>query len=369
MRGGLLNARRTARWPLPTIAPLVILTHTAEVDDALMVRRVGELILAGKRVHASELLASVPEEDRIARTGPRTVTQEKVLAERDRRRVSAAQMFAVHERYGWRCQYCGRRVVIAGVIELVGRLCREVRWWPNDNMPKPLTHPAAERLYPNADHIKARAVGGHATADDNLICSCTTCNERKGSRGGWQPIVPSEPWDGCVPLFAPLYDLASAQQATLTEAVVDWLDAARRARASTAVRSSQPARAPSLPHPVGATAARTRKRPQSSLDEKLMNAGADVLDAAERLRVLGDEIGVPVAAAGASLRLRDRRGSLVLLYPTSGSLEFDLEIMGHCVAGRENWVPSRRWPGAGRRGLGSCGDRAAAVGVEGAQSW
>jgi hypothetical protein len=244
------------------------------------------------------MLASIPEEDRFARPAPQMVTQETVLRERDRRGLSAAQKFAAHERYGWRCQYCGRRVVIAGVLELVGRLCPEVRWWPNDNMPKPLTHPAAERLYPNADHIKARATGGHATADDNLICSCTTCNERKGSREGWQPIVTSEPWDGCVPLFAPLYDLARAERATLTKAIVDWLDAAGQAHAATAAQSSQPAPAPCLPHPIGATAAWTRKRPQASLDEKLMNAGADVLDAAERLRVLGDEIGLPVVAEG-----------------------------------------------------------------------
>jgi 5-methylcytosine-specific restriction endonuclease McrA len=242
------------------------------MDDALMVRRVGELILAGQRGEASALLASIPEEDRVARPAPQMVTQEKVLRERDRRGLSVAQKFAAHERYGWRCQYCGRRVVIAGVLELVGRLCPEVRWWPNDNMPKPLTHPAAERLYPNADHIKARAVGGHATADDNLICSCTTCNERKGSREGWQPIVTSEPWDGCVPLFAPLYDLARAERATLTKAIVDWLDAARQAHAATAAQSSPPAPTPGLLHPIGATAAWTRKRPQVSLDEKLMNA-------------------------------------------------------------------------------------------------
>ena len=78
----------------------------------------------------------------------------------------------------------------------------QVRWWPNDNMAKALTHPAAVRLYPNADHIKARAVGGHATADDNLICSCTTCNERKGSRAVWEPIVTSEPWDGSAAIRA-----------------------------------------------------------------------------------------------------------------------------------------------------------------------
>ena len=230
------NSRNGPARPLRAVARLVVLPHTAEMDDALMVRRVGELILAGQRGEASALLASIPEADRVAPVAPQTVTQEKVLRERDRRGLSAAQKFAAHERYGWRCQYCGRRVVIAGVLELVGRLCPEVRWWPNDNMAKALTHPAAVRLYPNADHIKARAVGGRATADDNLICSCTTCNERKGSREGWQPIVTSEPWDGCVPLFAPLYDLARAERATLTKAIVDWLDAARQAHPATAAQ-------------------------------------------------------------------------------------------------------------------------------------
>ena len=218
------------------------LPHTAEMDDALMVRRVGELILAGKRGEASALLDSIPREDRVAPPAPQTAIQEKVLRERDRRNLSAAQKLAVHQRYGWRCQYCGRRVVIASVIELVDRLCPDVRWWPNDNMPKALTHPAAVRLYPNVDHIKARSVGGHATDVDNLICSCTTCNERKGTRDGWQPIVTSEPWNGCVPLFAPLYDLARAEGATLTKAIVGWLDAARQTQA----RPARPA-APAAP--------------------------------------------------------------------------------------------------------------------------
>jgi hypothetical protein len=83
--------------------------------------------------------------------------------------------------------------------------------------------------------------------------------------------------------------------------------------------------APDLPRPISGAAAGTRKRPQPSLDEKLRSAGVDVLDAAERLRVLGDEIGLPVVAGGASLRIRDRLGSVVLLYPTQQSLEFDLQ--------------------------------------------
>jgi hypothetical protein len=59
----------------------------------------------------------------------------------------------------------------------------------------------------------------------------------------------------------------------------------------------------------------------------LRSAGADVLDAAERLRVLGGEIGLPVVAEGASLRICDRLGSVVLLYPTHRSLEFDLRVL------------------------------------------
>ena len=179
------------------------LPHTAEMDDALMVRRVGELILAGKRGEASALLDSIPREGRVAPRAPQTVTQEKVLRERDRRNLSPAKKFAVHESYGWRCQYCGRRVVIAGVIELVGLLCPDVKpWFPNHHMHMADTHPAAERLYPNVNHIKPRAAGGHPTDPSNLICSCTRCNERMGSRDGWQPIVD---W------------LAAAQQATQTK--------------------------------------------------------------------------------------------------------------------------------------------------------
>ena len=82
-----------------------------------------------------------------------------------------------------------------------------------------------------------------------------------------------------------------------------------------------------LPRSDGAAAGGTKKRPQPSLDEKLRNAGADVLDAAKRLRVLGDEIGLPAVAEGASLRIRDQLGSLVLLYPTYRSLEFDLRLL------------------------------------------
>jgi hypothetical protein len=72
-----------------------------------------------------------------------------------------------------------------------------------------------------------------------------------------------------------------------------------------------------VPRLIGAAAAAvTGKRRPTSLDESLQSAGAEVMDAAERLRVLGEEAGLSVDFAAVSLRLRDRLGTVVLLYPT-----------------------------------------------------
>jgi hypothetical protein len=61
-----------------------------------------------------------------------------------------------------------------------------------------------------------------------------------------------------------------------------------------------------VPRLIGATAAaRAEKRHQTSLDDKLRNAEPDVITAAERLRFLGEEIGLPVKDTPASLRLTD----------------------------------------------------------------
>ena len=88
------------------------------------------------------------------------------------------------------------------------------------------------------------------------------------------------------------------------------------------------ARANSAPRLVGATAAvEVEKRVQTSVEEKLRSAGAEVTDVAERLQVLGEELGLSVVSAGISLRLRDRLGTVVLLYPTYRSVEFRLGFL------------------------------------------
>jgi hypothetical protein len=83
-----------------------------------------------------------------------------------------------------------------------------------------------------------------------------------------------------------------------------------------------------VPRLVGATAAaQAGKRSQASLDDKLRNAGPEVLTAAERLRFLGEEIGLRIRSTPASLRLTDPVGSVVLLYPTYRALEFPLDLL------------------------------------------
>lgn len=81
------------------------------------------------------------------------------------------------------------------------------------------------------------------------------------------------------------------------------------------------------PAPASAAAASdTNQRLRPSLDERLQRAGPEVIAVAQRLRTLGDEVGVQVVQGPASLQLRDRLGAIVLLYPTYRSVEFALEF-------------------------------------------
>lgn len=83
-----------------------------------------------------------------------------------------------------------------------------------------------------------------------------------------------------------------------------------------------------VPRLIGATAtAEAAKHHQGSLEERLQNAGEEAVTVAERLRLLGEETGLAVVPAANSLRLRDRRGTVVLLYPTYRSVEFPLDFL------------------------------------------
>jgi hypothetical protein len=96
-----------------------------------------------------------------------------------------------------------------------------------------------------------------------------------------------------------------------------------------------------VPRLIGATAAaEIAKRPQTSLDDRLQNAGTDVTSVAERLRILADETGLSVVPAASSLRLNDQHSAVVLLYPAYRSLEFPLNFLW--LAGREAEISELR---------------------------
>ncbi len=61
---------------------------------------------------------------------------------------------------------------------------------------------------------------------------------------------------------------------------------------------------------------------------------------AERLRLLGERSRPVVVSVAASLRLRDRLGTVALLYPTYRTLEFPLELLWR--AGREDEIRELR---------------------------
>ena len=76
-----------------------------------------------------------------------------------------------------------------------------------------------------------------------------------------------------------------------------------------------------------------REAPPDIAGGKLQGAGPEVTAVAERLRVLGEETGLPVVSVSASLRLCDPLGAVVLLYPAYRTLEFPLERL--LQAGRD----------------------------------
>jgi HNH endonuclease len=79
------------------------------------------------------------------------------------------------------------------------------------------------RVYPNADHVEARSLGGSALDIENLITACTPCNETKGDRLGWERVEHlRDGWDGAVGLYRSLFTLASA---TLTPTHSKWMKA------------------------------------------------------------------------------------------------------------------------------------------------
>jgi hypothetical protein len=182
------------------------------------------LLLASDREGAREVLRALSTADPLPRPRPDALAATERPLRRPRVTVSPKLKAEAFLRDGWRCHYCGRRVVVAGVIELIGLLCPdEFPFPPGHHMPKGRTHPAAERVYPNVDHVKATAIGGDALDLSNLVTACTPCNETKGDRLGWERVeLLRDEWDGLAGLYRGLFTLANAR---MTSTHRDWMRA------------------------------------------------------------------------------------------------------------------------------------------------
>jgi HNH endonuclease len=194
----------------------------AGVEDALTLERAVMLLMGADDDAARAALHQLSHTDPL----PRAETNARVAIHRPPRQprtsVLRKLMATIFQRDGWRCHYCGRRLIASGVIELVGSLFpNEFPFPPGHNMPKSKTHPAAERVCPNVDHVQASALGGSALDLMNLITACTPCNEAKGDRLGWRRVeLQCDDWDGLVGSYRALFTLAGSPT---TEFHREWM--------------------------------------------------------------------------------------------------------------------------------------------------
>lgn len=183
-------------------------------DDGLILGRAAHLLLDGQDDAARAELTKLSPVDPVL--PPQFVSTAGIsVLDVKRPNVTPAVLAPILKRDHWCCRYCGRRLVIAGVLEVLGILAPiEFPFPRGHHLPAARTHPAARRVYPEVDHIHAGSTGGHWTDTTNLVAACVPCNERKGDRGGWilQPST-HEGWTGLIECYRPLVLRAGVERA------------------------------------------------------------------------------------------------------------------------------------------------------------
>jgi len=77
----------------------------------------------------------------------------------------------VFDRDGWRCRYCGLRVIDRRTLKLLSQAIPAAFPWRNRNGN---SHPATVVLAATPDHVNPRSQGG-GHEPENLVTSCGTC--------------------------------------------------------------------------------------------------------------------------------------------------------------------------------------------------
>ncbi|MCW3476309.1 HNH endonuclease [Limobrevibacterium gyesilva] len=85
---------------------------------------------------------------------------------------------AVFARDGWRCRYCGMRVVLPNVRKVLMNTFPDVVCWSGKDKDR---HAVFYALSAVADHVVPHTLGGDSGVD-NLVTTCQCCNYGKGDR-------------------------------------------------------------------------------------------------------------------------------------------------------------------------------------------
>ncbi|MFT3777150.1 MAG: HNH endonuclease signature motif containing protein [Ottowia sp.] len=100
------------------------------------------------------------------------------LARSAPRMPSASRERAIYMRDGWRCRYCGTRVVERAMRTRLHRLMPEAARWGARNADK---HSALAALSASLDHVVPHSRGG-TNDEPNLVTACNAC---QFGRGQW----------------------------------------------------------------------------------------------------------------------------------------------------------------------------------------
>lgn len=126
--------------------------------------------------------------------------------------VSTKLEFAIFERDGWACRYCGIRVLDRTVPRHFNRLPGPPLWTGRTNPPGE-RHIAIHLLWGTVDHVRPKtrfATDAEANAAKNLVTSCNVCNYGKEEHSlealrlldpfDFEPAI-HPGWDGLITYF------------------------------------------------------------------------------------------------------------------------------------------------------------------------
>lgn len=107
--------------------------------------------------------------------GTRQVRLEALVPHLAPRMPTGADAEAIFSRDGFRCRYCGCRVVRPGVRSLLTALFPDIVQWPGGKGGDQLKHAAFFALNGVLDHVEPYARGGNSSAE-NIVTACWPCN-------------------------------------------------------------------------------------------------------------------------------------------------------------------------------------------------